>query len=106
MQGITVHFYTQKMSAAANHTHIDFSKVFESSPNLYLLLSPSLQIIGLSDAYANATLTNRAEIIGRGLFEVFPDNPDDPSADGVSNLSASLSYVLASKKAHNAYSEI
>ncbi len=88
------------MSAAPYHNQIDFRKIFESSPNLYLLLSPALVIIGGSNAYISATLTNREEIVGRGLFEVFPDNPDDPVADGVSNLSASLSYVLEHKKAH------
>ncbi len=88
------------MSTAYRHTQIDFNKVFKSSPNLYLLLSPALQIIGGSDAYIKATLTNRDEIIGRDLFDVFPDNPDDPTADGVSKLSASLSYVLKNRQAH------
>jgi light-regulated signal transduction histidine kinase (bacteriophytochrome) len=40
------------------------------------------------------------EITGRNLFEVFPDNPDDPTADGVSNLHASLNSVLKNKVAH------
>jgi two-component system sensor kinase FixL len=39
-------------------------------------------------------MTERQEIIGRHLFEVFPDNPDDPNATGVSNLRASLDRVL------------
>jgi signal transduction histidine kinase/ActR/RegA family two-component response regulator len=39
-------------------------------------------------------MTERECILGRGLFDVFPDNPDDPGASGVSNLSASLSRVL------------
>jgi PAS domain-containing protein len=34
------------------------------------------------------------------LFEVFPDNPDDPDADGVSNLRASLNFVLKNKVPH------
>jgi len=42
--------------------------------------SPSLQIVAVSNTYLKATMTRREEIIGRGLFEVFPDNPDDPSA--------------------------
>jgi signal transduction histidine kinase len=39
-------------------------------------------------------MTRRADILGRGLFDVFPDNPDDPAASGVSNLRASLNRVL------------
>ena len=33
-------------------------------------------------------------IMGKGMFEVFPDNPDDPNATGVSNLRDSLERVL------------
>jgi signal transduction histidine kinase len=50
-------------------------------------------IVDASDAYLAATLTARAEIVGRGIFDVFPDNPEDPAADGVSNLRASLERV-------------
>ncbi len=75
----------------------DFRAVFEQGPGLHLLLSPQLMIVAASDAYARATMTVREEIVGRHLFEVFPDNPDDPSATGVSNLRASLDRVLALK---------
>ena len=70
-----------------------FVKIFESAPDLYLLLSADLHIVNASDAYLDATLTKRAEITGRRLFDVFPDNPEDPNADGVSNLNASLQSV-------------
>jgi signal transduction histidine kinase/ActR/RegA family two-component response regulator len=39
-------------------------------------------------------MTRREEILGRGIFEVFPDNPADLGATGVSNLRASLDRVL------------
>jgi signal transduction histidine kinase/DNA-binding response OmpR family regulator len=78
---------------------LDFRVLFESLPGLYLILSPDLTILAVSDAYLKATLTRREAIIGRKLFEVFPDNPDDPAADGVRNLHASLRRVLASKTA-------
>ena len=42
-------------------------------------------------------MQTRDAMIGRGLFEVFPDNPDDPGADGVKNLRASLDRVLRTK---------
>ena len=79
---------------------IDFKKLFEAAPGLFLVLlpdDPTYTIIGVSDAYAEATLTKRAEILGRGLFEVFPDNPDDPHATGVANLHASLRRVLTTR---------
>jgi signal transduction histidine kinase/ActR/RegA family two-component response regulator len=58
---------------------------------------PDFIILGASDSYLRATLTEREKIVGRGLFEVFPDNPDDPHATGTSNLRASLERVLAGK---------
>jgi signal transduction histidine kinase len=74
-------------------TDPDFKLVFESVPGLYLLLDPALTIVAVSNAYVRATLTRREDIVGRGLFEVFPDNPDDPEASGVRNLKASLDRV-------------
>ncbi len=72
----------------------DFQTLFESTPGLYLVLSPDLTIVAVNNAYLCATLTTREAILGRHLFEVFPDNPDDPTATGVANLRASLGRVL------------
>ena len=69
--------------------------LFESAPGLYLVLTPDLRIVAASDAYLQATMTRRKEILGRELFDVFPDNPDDPSATGVRNLRTSLERVLS-----------
>jgi signal transduction histidine kinase/ActR/RegA family two-component response regulator len=71
----------------------DFRALFEAAPGLYLVLDPELRIVAASDAYLEATMTRREEIVGRGIFDVFPDNPDDPAATGVHNLSASLERV-------------
>jgi signal transduction histidine kinase len=75
----------------------DFQVLFESAPGLYLVLTPELKIVAMSDAYLRATMTEREKILGRGVFEVFPDNPDDPTATGVSNLRASLERVIRNK---------
>lgn len=76
---------------------VDFRELFESAPALYLALTPDFTIVGVSDAYLRATMTTRAGIVGRNIFAVFPDNPDDPQATGVANLSASLRRVLESR---------
>ena len=76
----------------------DFKVLFESAPGLYLVLTPVLDIVAASDAYLQATMTKRQEILGRGLFEVFPDNPNDPTATGVRNLRDSLDRVLQNKR--------
>ena len=77
----------------------DFQALFESAPGPYLVLSPDFRIVAVSNAYLRATMTKREEILGRDIFEVFPDNPDDPDATGVRNLSASLNRVKQSQTA-------
>lgn len=86
------------MAALANKVFApDFRVLFESAPGLYLVLTPDLTIVAVSEAYLCATMTNREEILGRQLFEVFPDNPSDPSASGVRNLKDSLNRVLRNR---------
>ena len=71
----------------------DFRLLFESAPGLYLVLDPELRIVAVSNAYLAATMTKRDEILGRGIFDVFPDNPDDPAVTGERNLRGSLNRV-------------
>ena len=76
----------------------DFQRLFETTPGPYLILAPhsaGFRIVAVNDAYLRATLTHRDDIVGRDLFDVFPDNPDDPTADGVRKLRASLQTVVA-----------
>lgn len=73
----------------------DFRALFEAAPAPFLVLDPELVIVAVSDAYLQATMTERDAIVGRGLFEVFPDNPDDPGATGESHLRTSLDRVRA-----------
>lgn len=76
----------------------DFRLLFESVPGLYLVLTPDFRIIAVSDAYLRATMTTRETILGRGIFDVFPDNPQDRGATGVRNLRASLEVALREKR--------
>jgi signal transduction histidine kinase len=73
----------------------DYRALFKAAPGLYLVLKPDdkFTIVAVNEAYARATMTKREEILHRGIFEVFPDNPNDPNADGVRNLRASLNRV-------------
>jgi two-component system, sensor histidine kinase and response regulator len=71
----------------------DFRWLFEGAPGLYLVLDPQLTMVAVSNAYLAATMTTRENILGRNVFEVFPDNPDDPGATGVADLTASFHRV-------------
>jgi PAS domain S-box-containing protein len=59
----------------------EFQRLFESAPGCYLVLGPDLTIVAVSDAYLRATMTERGAILGRHLFDVFPDNGDDPGVN-------------------------
>ncbi|HHL3493911.1 TPA: ATP-binding protein [Legionella pneumophila] len=80
-------------------SNIDFKSIFDSLPDLYLILDRDFNIIGVSDAYLQATMVGRKQILGKNIFDVFPDNPNDPKATGVKNLHASLQRVLKNKSA-------
>ncbi len=78
---------------------VRYQRLFESAPGLVLVLAPDseLTILAATDAYLRATMTTRESIVGRGLFDVFPDNPADVNATGTRNLAASIARVLATK---------
>lgn len=78
----------------------DFQMIFEGLPSAYLILTPDFKIVAASETYLKETYTKREEIIGRDLFEVFPDNPGDPTATGVANLTRSLNEALRTKQTH------
>ncbi len=77
----------------------DFRLLFEHSPDVLLVLlpdAPRYTMVAATKARFAATHTT-PDTIGRGLFDLFPDNPDDPAADGAANLRASLERVLATR---------
>ena len=77
----------------------DFKTLFEASPARYLILNINLEIVAVTDCYLKSTKTVRENIIGKYIFDVFPDNPADVKATGVSNLRDSLERVLQNKEA-------
>ncbi|KUL47672.1 protein phosphatase [Streptomyces sp. NRRL F-4489] len=74
---------------------IDYGALFAAAPSPYLLLGRDLVIADVNEAYLRTTGRTRGDLVGQYLFDAFPDNPADPAADGVRNLSASLHRVLA-----------
>ena len=76
----------------------DFQALFEVSPTPFLVVvPPNWTIVAANEARLRVTSTTRDQQIGRRLFDVFPEDPEDPSADGVRNLTASLERVVATK---------
>ncbi len=75
---------------------------FNDAPQAYLLLDPGpgLHIVEANAAFAAATMINPGAVVGQQLFAVFPDNPDDPLADGMSQLLRSLQIAAATGLRH------
>ena len=70
----------------------DFQALFEATPTpLLVLRPPDWRIVAVNDAYLQATMTRRDELLGRRLFDAFPDDPADaggPHRAGVRHLGA------------------
>jgi PAS domain S-box-containing protein len=64
--------------------------LFESLPGLFLIFTSDLKIVAVSDALLEATMTNRKDVLGRNVFEIFPDQPGTAT---ISNWRASLDRV-------------
>nr|WP_209313980.1 PAS domain-containing protein [Blastococcus sp. TF02A_35] len=78
----------------------DYRRVFDAAPTPFLLLTPDLTIVHANQARLEATATTLEGTVGRNLFDVFPMNPDDPAADGLVNLKASLERARDTRQPH------
>lgn len=88
---------TEQMNSSP---YINYQEIFNHVPGIYLILRDDFTILEVSIAFTIATHTKREDIIGKNIFEVFPDNPDDAAADGATNLKESLNYVVINKVPH------
>jgi PAS domain S-box-containing protein len=74
---------------------LDFSPYFQAIPTPSIVLSPDLIIVAANAAYLRIAGRVDSDIIGCNIFDAFPNNPEDPHADGAANLRASLEKVLS-----------
>jgi PAS domain-containing protein len=77
---------------------LDYKLVFDHMPGMCLVLDPAFIILAQNAEHARLTLSMNKQAVGRGLFEVFPDNPNDSGADGVSAVRRSLLKVLKTRE--------
>lgn len=78
---------------------IYLEKIFTSLPDLYLIIDANFNIVEMSDAYRNATMIKKEDVLGLNIFDVFPENPNDPETQSTKKLTESLNRVLHEKKA-------
>ncbi|MBV7696473.1 PP2C family protein-serine/threonine phosphatase [Streptomyces sp. TRM70350] len=75
---------------------IDYGAVFQALPGMVALLTPELVYADVNEEFLRLSGRCRADVVGRYVFDAFPENPNDPAATGMRNLEASLRRVLAS----------
>ncbi|MFE2918265.1 PP2C family protein-serine/threonine phosphatase [Kitasatospora indigofera] len=75
---------------------IDYAAVFQALPGMVALLTPELVYADANEEFLRMSGRSREQVVGHYLFDVFPDNPNDPTATGARNLAASLKRVLES----------
>jgi PAS domain S-box-containing protein len=73
----------------------DFEALFRVSPYPYLLMDRELNIVAANNAYLMATGRTEAGLLGRYVFDAFPENPDDPDSTNVAEVRASLLRAIA-----------
>lgn len=84
--------------ALTTFEELGFHALFDATPTPFLVVSvPDWIIVAVTEARLRITGMTREAQIGRRLFDVFPDDPADPGADGVEKLTASLERVGATK---------
>ena len=85
---------------AKNSAHLapdDFQKFLEIVTGMYMILDTQFNIVAVGGSYAKQTMIDPTQVIGKNLFDVFPDNPKDESPTGSKNIRASLERVLHDK---------
>ena len=74
----------------------DFQRLVRAAPGMFVVLRPDADytILAASDEYLRTSHADES-ILGRPLFEVFPDNPTVEDPVGSRTLRASLARVIA-----------
>ncbi|TPQ15630.1 PP2C family protein-serine/threonine phosphatase [Streptomyces sporangiiformans] len=74
---------------------IDYKAVFRALPGMVALLTPDLVYADANEDFLRLAGRTRAQLLGRYIFDVFPENPNDPAAAGMSDVRASMLRVVA-----------
>jgi PAS domain S-box-containing protein len=74
-----------------------YIKIFEQSPESIVVIDTSFAILAISDSFLKATDKVRENIKRLNIFDVFPDNPDDKTANGENIVRASFNLVIKNR---------
>jgi len=77
--------------------------IFESRPGVGIVLlpdAPKFTIVAVSNDFLQTSGMTRDQVIGKSLFEVFPESPGDPNFTGEQNIKDSFAYIIHFKVPH------
>ncbi|ELS51480.1 PP2C family protein-serine/threonine phosphatase [Streptomyces viridochromogenes] len=77
-------------------TAIDYEAVFQALPGMVALLTPELFYADANEDFQRLSGRTREQLVGRYIFDIFPDNPNDPAASGMRDVRASMLRVVTS----------
>ncbi|GLP64671.1 hypothetical protein TUSST3_12900 [Streptomyces sp. TUS-ST3] len=74
---------------------IDYAAVFRALPGMVALLTPELVYVDMNDDFVRLTGRARETLVGRYIFDVFPENPNDSAAAGMRETRESMLRAVA-----------
>lgn len=74
---------------------IDHAAVFRALPGMVALLTPELVYVDVNDDFVRITGRAREQLVGRYIFDVFPENPHDDAAAGMRETRESMLRAVA-----------
>ena len=80
---------------------ISFHKIFKAStlPTVVLLPdAPRFTIAEVNEPILKNTFIKEEDLIGKGLFEAFPENPNEQFSNSIPNLSKSLQQLIETQQ--------
>ena len=78
----------QSQSSAS--ASIDFRRLFDAVPHPLLVLDLDLRVVEANPAYCAILSRHREALLRREAFSLFPDNPDEPAANGAKAVRTSM----------------
>jgi serine phosphatase RsbU (regulator of sigma subunit) len=73
---------------------IDYAAVFRALPGMVALLTPDLVYADANDDFLRLAGRTREQLLGRYIFDVFPENPNDSAAAGMRETRESMLRVV------------
>ncbi|MET9789449.1 PP2C family protein-serine/threonine phosphatase [Streptomyces canus] len=74
---------------------IDYAAVFRALPGMVALLTPELVYVDVNDDFLRLTGRAREQLLGRYIFDAFPENPNDSAASGMRETRESMLRAVA-----------